>query len=128
MEFGSQPWSFNGVCGVSLPFCLSWTLHYAWLPLPLPIAKNAHRVVIVNVPTDELPGHSHAKETIHREQNADHFDMFYALTSASATHVMPKWDAADKDLPEGPSYPCGELLPGTKLAAGSFIRCMVAQI
>jgi hypothetical protein len=80
--------------------------------LPLPVAKDAHRVVIVNVPTDELPGHSHSQETIHHGQDADHFEMFYALTSAAAKHVIPKWTPATRIYLQGHLIPAATCCPG----------------
>lgn len=130
--FSGGPWSFGGHTSVFLPFCVALTLEAdvlpGWLTMLLPLAKGAHRLVVVNVPEEELPEHQHEAVKIKIGQPAEHFHMYYQIVSANSQIVVPTWADSDTCLPASMSCPCHDALPGAVHSRGSFIRCMVAQV
>ncbi len=90
-------------------------------PGDLPIVRNAIRLLVVNVPVEELPGAHHASMKVTAGEEVPHFRMYYELVTTPASKQTCPTFANDVIIPAGTSCPC------EAIAHGSFIRCMVGQ-
>ncbi|MGH7648128.1 MAG: hypothetical protein ACREND_08415 [Gemmatimonadaceae bacterium] len=133
-------WQYNGGVAGPLAFCALWTIKNCQAmdalrariqslagAIPLFQTGGIYRLLIVNVPSDELPNAPTTSITIARDGSPPHFDMYKGLLTPKGNPGSPVWKDETTTI-KSTDVCLGEPMPTKKpFLIGSFIRCMIAQ-